>query len=77
MIILNNYINWTKPKTFWEWSNYLLELAHLFHNYYHHNKVLKPSSIEQSRGRLFLVLLIKDMFERCFKIIGISLPEKM
>jgi arginyl-tRNA synthetase len=56
---------------------YLLELAHLFHNYYHHNKVIEPTSIEQSRGRLFLVLLVKDMFERCFKIIGISLPEKM
>ena len=56
---------------------YLLELAHLFHNYYHHNKVIEPTSIEQSRGRLFLVLLVKDMFERCFKIIGISAPESM
>ncbi len=56
---------------------YLLELAHLFHNYYHHNKVIEPTSIEQSRGRLLLVLLVKDMFERCFKLIGISLPEKM
>lgn len=56
---------------------YLLELAHLFHNYYHHNKVIEPASLGQSRGRLFLVLLVKDMFERCFKIIGISAPESM
>lgn len=56
---------------------YLLELAHLFHNYYHHNKVIEPISIDQSRGRLLLVTLVKEMFERCFNIIGISLPEKM
>ena len=56
---------------------YLIELAHLFHGYYHNNKVLEPESINQSRGRLMLVILVKDMFERCFKLIGISLPEKM
>lgn len=56
---------------------YLLELAHLFHAYYHHNKVLEPESVAQSRGRLFIVLLVKDMFERCFKLIGISCPESM
>ncbi len=56
---------------------YLLELSHLFHNYYHHNKVIEPLSLDQSRGRLLLTTLVKEMFERCFNIIGISLPEKM
>lgn len=56
---------------------YLLELAHLFHNYYHHNKVLEPASIEQSRGRLLLVTLVKQTFEHCFELIGITAPESM
>lgn len=56
---------------------YLLEVAHLFHNYYHHNRVLDPENIEQSRGRLFITHLVKDTFERCLRLMGVSQPEKM
>ncbi len=56
---------------------YLLELAELFHNYYHHHRVIEPTSIEQSRGRLFVTQLVNEMFERCFKLMGLSQPEKM
>lgn len=56
---------------------YLLELAHLFHHYYHHNRVIEPTSIEQSRGRLFLIILINDTFDRCLKLIGITRPTHM
>lgn len=56
---------------------YLLELAHLFHNYYHHNRVIEPKDIHQSRARLFLTILVKDTFERCLKLIGVSRPDKM
>jgi len=56
---------------------YLLDLAHIFHNYYHHNRVLEPESIAQSRARLLLILLVRDTFDRCLKLIGISRPEKM
>lgn len=56
---------------------YMLELAHLFHNYYHHNRVIEPKDITQSRSRLFLVMLVKDTFERCLRLIGISRPEQM
>ncbi len=56
---------------------YLLELAELFHNYYHHHRVIEPTSIEQSRGRLFTTLLVHEMFERCFKLMGLSCPESM
>ena len=56
---------------------YLLEVAHLFHNYYHHNRVLDPESVEQSRGRLFLTILVRDTFERCLKLMGVSCPETM
>lgn len=56
---------------------YLLELAHLFHNYYHHNRVIEPKDIKQSRARLFLTMLVKDTFERCLKLMGLSRPERM
>lgn len=56
---------------------YLLELAHLFHNYYHHNRVIEPKDINQSRARLFLTMLVKDTFERCLTLMGLSKPERM
>lgn len=56
---------------------YLLDLAHIFHNYYHHNRVLEPESVAQSRARLLLIMLVRDTFDRCLKLIGISRPEKM
>lgn len=56
---------------------YLLEVAHLFHNYYHHHKVLDPEQVNQSRGRLFMTLLVRETFERCLKLMGVSRPEKM
>lgn len=56
---------------------YMLELAHIFHNYYHHNRVIEPESVAQSRARLLLIILVKDTFERCLKLMGVSRPEKM
>lgn len=56
---------------------YLLELAHLFHAYYAHNRVIDPQAIKQSRGRLLIVMLVKDTFERCLKLMGISQPQSM
>ena len=47
---------------------YLLDLAHSFHNYYHHNRVIEPKTVEQSRGRLLLTELVKEQFERCLKL---------
>lgn len=56
---------------------YLLEVAHSFHNYYHHNRVIEPETIEQSRGRLLLTRLVKEQFDRCLQLMGITRPEKM
>jgi arginyl-tRNA synthetase len=56
---------------------YLLEISHLFHNYYHHNRVVDPEAVEQSRGRLVITQLVCDTFKRCLSLMGVSQPEKM
>ncbi|MCF7900305.1 arginine--tRNA ligase [Candidatus Babeliales bacterium] len=56
---------------------YLLEVAHSFHNYYHHNRVIEPETVEQSRGRLLLTQLVKEQFDRCLQLMGLTRPEKM
>jgi len=56
---------------------YLIELAQIFHNYYTTNKIIDSSNINRSKGRLFIVHIIKDCFEIGFDLIGISKPEKM
>lgn len=56
---------------------YLLDLANLFHNYYHHNRVIEPETVDQSRGRLLLTTLVKEQFDRCLQLMGVSRPEKM
>jgi arginyl-tRNA synthetase len=56
---------------------YLLDLAHCFHNYYHHNRVIEPATVEQSRGRLLLTQLVQEQFDRCLQLMGITRPESM
>lgn len=56
---------------------YLLDLAHVFHNYYHHNRVIEPENIAQSRARLLMIILVQQMFDRCLGLMGLSKPESM
>lgn len=56
---------------------YALELAGLFHTYYGAHKIVDEKSIDQSRGRLALILQLRDTFILCLKLMGISQPEKM
>ncbi len=56
---------------------YLLELAEMFHTYYHRNRIIEPESINQSRGRLFLTMLVKDTCDRCLTLMGLSKPRSM
>lgn len=56
---------------------YLFELATIFHRYYSKNRVIDQTAIDQSRGRLLVTLLLRDTFELCLRLLGISCPEKM
>ncbi len=53
------------------------ELADIFHHYYAHNRVIEMSNINQSRGRLLLITLLRQTFALTFDLLGISKPIKM
>jgi len=56
---------------------YLIELANAFHKYYSKNRVIDPASPTVSRGRLLLITELKNTFELCLDLLGISKPERM
>jgi len=56
---------------------YVLELAQMFHAYYAKNRVIDVENINQSRGRLFLVKLVRNTMQTVLKLLEISRPEKM
>ncbi len=56
---------------------YVIELAQTFHSYYSHHTVIDSEHLEQSRGRLFTILLIQRTLKTCFDLLGISAPERM
>lgn len=56
---------------------YVIELANAFHSYYSKNRVIDLDFPERSRARLLLIMQLKEVFELCLKLLGISRPEKM
>ncbi len=56
---------------------YLLELAHLFHTYYHNNRIIDQSQVVQSRARLLTTSLVKQTLRTGLQLIGISQPDIM
>lgn len=56
---------------------YVLELAQLFHRYYSHVRIIDPNNREKTRGRLLMVIMLKNSFGTILTLLGISNPEKM
>ncbi|MDP5274667.1 arginine--tRNA ligase [Chengkuizengella axinellae] len=56
---------------------YVYELASLFHSYYKAQRVILEDDEKLTQARLSILAALKVVFENCFKIIGISAPEKM
>ncbi|MCF7799973.1 arginine--tRNA ligase [Candidatus Babeliales bacterium] len=56
---------------------YTFELAHVFHNYYAQRRVIDLLDIELCHARLIMMYLLKNSFEICLDLLGISKPEKM
>ncbi len=56
---------------------YTIELAHAFHRYYSKNRVIDTKQVEISRMRLALLHILRDSFELCLKLLGVSAPKIM
>ncbi len=57
-------------------TNFLMELASLFHNYYKNHRFIS-SDISQTQARLFLVGLIGTVLKIALGLLGISAPTRM
>jgi len=55
---------------------YLMELAGIFHNYYHHHRILSED-MELSQARLVLINCVKTVVANGLNLLGISAPKKM
>ena len=55
---------------------YLMELAELFHSYYHDNKVLTEDS-RIKKARLYLVEAVRIVIANGLTILGVSAPDRM
>ncbi len=55
---------------------YLMDLADIFHAYYHDNKVLVEET-DLKKARLFLVEAIRQVAANGLKILGVTAPERM
>ena len=57
-------------------SNYLYDLAALFHKYYAHNRII-TENMELSKARLVLIKATKIVIKNGLNILGISAPKSM
>ncbi len=58
-------------------TNYIEELAGLFHRYYARYKIANPKFKELSKARLLLIDSVKRVLAISFDLMGLSAPEKM
>lgn len=56
---------------------YLYDLAQLFHNYYGNTKVIDATNIPVTRARLLVIMQLRDTFNLCLRLLGVSTPDKM
>lgn len=57
-------------------SDYLRDVASLFHNFYHHCRIIGESQ-DLMNSRLSLAIATKNVLKNGLSILGISAPEKM
>jgi len=58
-------------------TNYIFDLASVFHSFYNADKVLDVEYIARSKARLALVKSVKITLKNALALIGVSAPEKM
>ncbi|CAH0345039.1 arginine--tRNA ligase [Bacillus sp. CECT 9360] len=58
-------------------TNYIFDLASVFHSFYNAEKVLDTDDVERSKARLGLVKAVQITLKNALSLIGVSAPEKM
>lgn len=58
-------------------TNYIFELASVFHSFYNAEKVLDSENPERTKARLALVKAVQIALKNALSLIGVSAPEKM
>jgi arginyl-tRNA synthetase len=58
-------------------TNYIFELASVFHSFYNAEKVLDMDNKERTQARLALIKSAKITLKNALELIGVSAPEKM
>ena len=58
-------------------ANYVIELATNFHSFYNKNRIIGLDDHNLAMARLLIVDQINRCLKLCFKLLGISAPEKM
>lgn len=56
---------------------YIYDLANAFNHFYHETKILGQEDKEKQAGWIALLMLTRDILERCIDLLGFSAPEKM
>ncbi|OQY39423.1 MAG: arginine--tRNA ligase [Candidatus Cloacimonetes bacterium 4572_65] len=58
-------------------SNYVFELAGMFHKYYAKHQIIDLDQLELTKGRLFMIIAIRNTIAIALDLMAISAPEKM
>jgi arginyl-tRNA synthetase len=58
-------------------TNYIFELASVFHSFYNADKVLDVENPERTKARLGLIKAVQITLKNALALIGVSAPEKM
>ncbi|SES00335.1 arginine--tRNA ligase [Lachnobacterium bovis] len=56
---------------------FIYELANAFNSFYHNNKILAEEDEKIKTSYIALLLLTKDVLEKCIDVLGFSAPERM
>lgn len=58
-------------------TNYIFDLASVFHSYYNAEKVLNEEQLDETKARLALVNAAQITLKNALTLVGVSAPEKM
>ncbi|VEF46427.1 arginyl-tRNA synthetase [Bacillus freudenreichii] len=58
-------------------TNYIFDLASVFHSYYNAEKVLNEEQLDETKARLALVNAVQITLKNALTLVGVSAPEKM